>query len=105
VLCQDLAALRSQVTNFAYLTPSTATTNTVSADIQTMTTELNSVAHAAHGRFTSQVNGLKSALATLKAQLAGLSHGTATVGSVTAAAKNVKTRADVLAAATKNACP
>lgn len=104
-LCTDLAALHGTVTGFAHLTPSTATGNTVSADIQTMTAELNNAAHAAHGKFTSQVDGLKSALATLRTQLADLSHGTASVSNVTNAAKNVDTRANDLAAATKNACP
>lgn len=104
-LCQDLATLHGTVTSFAHLKPSTATVNTVSSDIQLMTTELNSVAHAAHGKFTSQVDGLKSALTTLRTRLTDLAHGTASVSSVTNAGKNVNARADDLATATKNVCP
>lgn len=104
-LCQDLSSLHHTATSFAHLKPSTATANTVSADVQLMGTELNSVSRDAHGKFTPQVNALRSSLATLRSKLTGVSQGKASVSSVTTAAKNVKTRADGLAAAAKNACP
>lgn len=104
-LCQDLATLRSTAASFAHLSPSTATQNTVTADAELMTTELNDIAHAANGQFAPQVDALKSALTTMRSQLKGLANGTASVSSVTNAAKNVKARADDLATATKNTCP
>lgn len=77
------------MTSFAHLKSSAATANTVTADISTMTTEVNNIRHDAQGQFGSQINNLKSALTTLRSRMTGLSHGTASVGSITTAAKNV----------------
>lgn len=73
--------------------------------LQTMATEVDDIAQAANGHYASQVNGLKSALATLRSRLTQLSHGTASASSVTNAARNVQARTNDLTTATRSACP
>lgn len=104
-LCADVAALRATTTSFAHLTLSATTANTVTADIRAMTTEVNDIRRDAQGQFSSQVNGLESALTTLRTRMTALTHGNGSVNSVTTAAKNVKAAAGNLTTAAGNACP
>ena len=104
-LCADVAALRATAASFAHLTPSAATASTVTADISAMTTEVNDIGRDAQGQFSPQVDGLNSALATLRSRLTALTRGTGSVSSVTTAARNVKARAGDLLAAARGTCP
>jgi uncharacterized protein YukE len=102
-VCQDEAALQASLTGLADVSGGTGALKQAKADLKDAQANLSALAGEAHGAFSTQLNALKSALATLQTAVKGVSGGGNSVAEVRTASDGVTEAAADLGAALSQA--
>ena len=104
-VCQDNAALQTSLTGLVDVSGGTGALKQAKADLKDARANLSALAGDAHGAFSTQINALKSALATLQTAVTGVSSGSSSVAEVRTASDGVtKATADLGAALSQAGC-
>jgi hypothetical protein len=103
-VCADVAALRATAADIIHVKLSASTGTTLTAELNTAKTELDQLASAAHGQWSGQIGGTKSALTALQAALSADANGTGSIIKVIAAVGEVAHQAHLLLSAAGH-CP
>jgi hypothetical protein len=103
-VCADVAALRVTATDIIHVKLNASTLSTLTAELNTAKTELDQLASAAHGQWSVQIGGTKSALTALQTALSADANGTGSIIKVIAAVGEVAHQAHLLLSAASS-CP
>src|ERR1035438_2005580 len=103
-VCADVAALRATATDIIHVKLNASMGTTLTAELNTAKTELDQLASAAHGQWSGQIGGTKSALTALQTALSADANGTGSIIKVIAAVGEVAHQAHLLLSAASN-CP
>jgi hypothetical protein len=106
-LCQDVAALRTSVSNLTHISVSKDAVNEIKSNLADVQSKLNTLTAHARGQWHSQTTELKAALDKLSTAASDLkaNPGVSTVSGVVTAVGGVTTAASNLLAATSTDCP
>jgi hypothetical protein len=106
-LCQNVAALRTSISNLTHISVSKGAVNEIRSNLTDVQSKLNALTAQAHGQWHSQTAELKAALGKLHTATSDLAAnpGVSTVSGVVTALGGVTTAASNLLAATSTDCP
>lgn len=107
-LCQDLASLRTSLTQLTHINPATTTTTEISNDLSNFKSELTALRQDAGGHYSTQINSLQSEWSKMQTAVQTLRSHPASSGAENTAAtafSNFETTGNNLLAQTKSVCP
>jgi hypothetical protein len=104
-LCADAAALQNSVTKLSHVNVRSGV-GAITADLNQVTADVNTLASQAHGQYAAQTTELKSELAALRTAVSNLSaqHSTSAASAVVTGIAHVTTTAHSLLSAVESHC-
>lgn len=105
LICQDVDALRTSLTNLTHVKVEKGASAALTADLNDVKANLTTLAGDAGGQWNAQISGLKTALSALQKAVTGLGNGTGSVTNVVTALVGVKNSAQDLLTAAGQRCP
>ncbi|HEY7013479.1 MAG TPA: hypothetical protein VH480_12020 [Streptosporangiaceae bacterium] len=105
LICQDVDALRTSLTNLTNIQVGSGASATLTANLQDVKAKLTTLSNDAKGKFSAQISGLKTSLSTLQTAVKGLSNGSGSITDVVTALGGVKNSAQDLLTAAGKRCP
>jgi hypothetical protein len=105
LICQDVDALRTSLTNLTNVKVGSGASGALSANPKDVKAKLTTLSNDAGGEWSAQISGLKTSLTALQTAVTSLSNGTSSLSNVVTTLGGVKNSAqDLLTAAGKH-CP
>jgi phage-related minor tail protein len=105
LICQDVDALRTSVTNLTHVKVGSGAATELSTDLKDVKAKLTTLAGDAGGQWSAQISGLKTALTALQNAVTGLSNGTSSIPNVVTTLSAVASAAQDLLTAAAARCP
>jgi hypothetical protein len=105
LICQDVAALRTSLTNLTHVKVGSGATDALTADLKDVKAKLTTLAGDAGGQWNAQISGLTTSLSAMQKAVTGLGNGTSSLTSVVTTLGGVKNSAQDLFTAAAQRCP
>jgi prophage DNA circulation protein len=105
LICQDVDALRTSLTNLTHVKVGSGASAALTADLNDVKAKLDTLAGDAGSQWNGQISGLKTALSALQKAVTGLGNGTSSLTNVATALGGVKNSAQDLLTAAGQRCP
>lgn len=105
LICQDVDALRTSLTNLTQVNVGSGASAALTANLKDVKAKLTTLAGDAGGEWNAQISGLKTSLTALQTAVTGLSNGTSSLSNVVTTLGGVKTSAQDLLTAAAKRCP
>jgi prophage DNA circulation protein len=105
LICQDVDALRTSLTNLTTIKVGSGASDALSANLKDVKAKLTTLANDAGGEFSAQISGLKTSLTALQTAVTGLSNGSSSISNVVTTLGGVKNSAQDLLTAAGKRCP
>jgi hypothetical protein len=105
VVCQDVDALRTSLTNLTHVKVGSGAVDALKADVSDVQAKLSALKDQVGTQWSAQISLLESALSMLHTAVTGLGNGTSSVTSVVTALGSVTAATQSLLAAAATRCP
>jgi prophage DNA circulation protein len=105
LICQDVDALRTSLTNLTHVKVGSGASAALSANLKDAKAKLDTLADDAGSQWNGQISGLKTALSALEKAVTGLGNGSSSVTNVVTTLGGVKNSAQDLLTAAGHRCP
>jgi hypothetical protein len=105
LICQDVDALRTSLTNLTTIKVGSGASDALSANLKDVKSKLTTLANDAGGEWSAQISGLKTSLTALQTAVTGLSNGSSSISNVVTTLGGVKNSAQDLLTAAAKRCP